>query len=570
MSAPSWRQTRARCSPCSVSASTTTCVHASPRSAKPGQQPVGQALRRERGFVDPLRRRVQLADLDQVRRRHGRARAGAPPPRARAGARRSPSAPKRASTAAGGSAANAPRVRSPSRHEHARPAPRRRPPRPATARGTPGSPPAGPRRRAGAASRAANPPSATPARASVDPDRRQRVEHLRHQRVVTAEVARRAAGREREHPGPVDHQPRREPLDRARHRLERARVGRRVELHDRDPRAAGLGFAAPQPRADLLGPRLARRREHPALLEHRDRPSVGRLPAPAGRDHRPVRAPQRQGPGRGLRHRPSPRAAPARPRPCAPRAPRPGPRPPQPQRAARRAPRAPPPAPATHRPRPGAAARRRPATSRAADAPRRCSPRPGRVLRSRARATSRRASPTRTPAGTSATTRLTPSSSAATTVAQRCGGHPAHHREPREIHPRLRARRARRGVPGRSTAAAHSPAAVAAAASPSANDVTPAPGSPRDRHHRPPLQHAPGDERAERTGDGQHAVARQHQRRAPPGHLVEVGAGRPASRRGQRRERGVARRKWGKCGHGHRRHPTERMFDPPERPARRP
>ena len=65
-----------------------------------------------------------------------------------------------------------------------------------------------------------------------DPFGDHRLEHLGDERVVTAEVARRSPGGEREHPGTIDHQARGEALDRARHRLERARVGRR----DRSPR----------------------------------------------------------------------------------------------------------------------------------------------------------------------------------------------------------------------------------------------------------------------------------------------------------------------------------------------
>ena len=84
-----------------------------------------------------------------------------------------------------------------------------------------------------------------------------RVQHARDEPVVTTEVARRAAGGEREQPGAIDHEPGSEALDRARHRLERARVRGRVDIHDHDPGTARLGFASPEPGRDLLRPRFA-------------------------------------------------------------------------------------------------------------------------------------------------------------------------------------------------------------------------------------------------------------------------------------------------------------------------
>ena len=102
-------------------------------------------------------------------------------------------------------------------------------------------------------------------------------------------------------------------------------------------------------------------------------------------------------------------------------------------------------------------------------------------------------------------------------------------------------------MPGRSTAAAHSPAVVAAAARPSANEVTPAPGLAADGRHRAPLQRAAGQELAERARDLQHALAREHHRRALTGHLVQVRA------RDRRIASGkIERMGGGKCRDGHR------------------
>ena len=50
-------------------------------------------------------------------------------------------------------------------------------------------------------------------------------------------------------------------------------------------------------------------------------------------------------------------------------------------------------------------------------------------------------------------------------------------------------------------------------------------GRPRDRGHRPALERPAGYQRAERSGNREDALARQHQRRAPEGHVLQVGTG---------------------------------------------
>ena len=120
-------------------------------------------------------------------------------------------------------------------------------------------------------------------------------------------------------------------------------------------------------------------------------------------------------------------------------------------------------------------------------------------------------------------TRLTPSSSAATTVAQRSFGTPRTTAKRESSTPHSCAESPPR-VPGRSTAAAHSPAAVAAAARPSANEVTPAPGSPPTVATVPRCSAPPGRSAPSGPGTGEHPVAGQHHGRAALGDLLEMGA----------------------------------------------
>ncbi len=144
--------------------------------------------------------------------------------------------------------------------------------------------------------------------------------------------------------------------------------------------------------------------------------------------------------------------------------------------------------------------------------------------RSRARASSRRASPSATPRGTSASTRLTPSSRAATTVAQRAGGTRRTTANRSSATPASAAASGPR-VASTSTAAAHSPSAVTAAASSKPTVVAPAPGRPVTRNTEPACQRGAGDEVAQLTPERHRPLARQHHRRRTPRHLVQVGAG---------------------------------------------
>ena len=204
-----------------------------------------------------------LAAREPVRAPAVRARSGRAP--RRAGARRT----RRACAARAGTAR--------------RPAPRRRARRPATARGTPGSP------RRDDHPAAGREPGRE--RAVGDPDARV-VDALRAHRapstcatsaVVTAEVARRPAGGEREHPGPVDHQARGEsPPPRA----PRARTSARRAAGSTStiviPGHAGLGLAPAEPGA---------RPPPPALRATPRAPGRARAPRPA---RRPARSPRRR------------------------------------------------------------------------------------------------------------------------------------------------------------------------------------------------------------------------------------------------------------------------------------
>ena len=218
-------------------ASTTT------RARRAGQQPVGQALRRERGFVDACGRRVELGRLDQIGRRrcqwsrrcsstpasqpvglHARVpkRGRAPPGRAARRTRRAcvtPSRPRRSASAhqrrlgvgrvsacTGHGARNAGVA---SAFDDAR---------------------VDPRSAARAASRAANAPSAIPTRASTHPRSRATVRATsaaRARRHHRSSATARVSGNEHT-PGRSSTTRGASLLDRARDHFERARVGRGV------------------------------------------------------------------------------------------------------------------------------------------------------------------------------------------------------------------------------------------------------------------------------------------------------------------------------------------------------
>ena len=140
------------------------------------------------------------------------------------------------------------------------------------------------------------------------------------------------------------------------------------------------------------------------------------------------------------------------------------------------------------------------------------------AARSRARATSRRASPGRTRDGTVAATNATPSSKAATTVLQRSAGQRRITAHRSSSTPALRGTRAP-SVPYGSTIAAHSPACVAAAASASATDVDPDPTHSVDRHRRAAAQPSTRQQRAEGPGDREPAITRGEERANLPREL---------------------------------------------------
>ena len=240
---------------------------AQPERVEPAEHPVGEHLRRERGFVDACRGRVELDRSRAAPRVAPSPPARAPPRRARAGGRARPGGRSGRAPAAAGSSANAPRVRSPSRARRSTSSP----PPPWAASTEPASTVTGHGARnagdvpggtttassarssvARAASPAAKVPSAMPARTSATPSSRTRRDDPRRQRVVTTEVARRPARRERQLAGPLEHQPRHELLDRARPPARRR--ARRPCRRRRAPRAPRT---APRPRG------AARRRPHP-------------------------------------------------------------------------------------------------------------------------------------------------------------------------------------------------------------------------------------------------------------------------------------------------------------------
>ena len=176
--------------------------------------------------------------------------------------------------------------------------------------------------------------------------------------------------------------------------------------------------------------------------------------------------------------------------------------------------------------------------------------------RSRARASSRRASPRLTPRGTSASTRLTPSSRAATTVAQRAGGTRRTTANRSSATPASAAASGPR-VASTSTAAAHSPSAVTAAASSKPTVVAPAPGRPVTRSTEPRATVPPGTRSPSAPASGT-ARSRASTTGAAPRATSCSWARASSSRRG--------RLSWEGCRGEGRRSPSldliERMFDP--------
>ena len=417
-SAPSCRQQRASRSPCSVSASITTRVHARPRSSSRSSSRSARPLAANAATSTRVRGRIELDLLDQIgRRRDEHGRPGVPAA-ARSWNTR-PSTPKRASTASGGSAATSPSVRNPRRTssdgellvlEH-----RDRPRREERGRR------AGldhPRRRRLRARRAARPavnsPSAIPMRTSASPSSASTMTAWSRSASseVAAEVARRTTRGEAAAAGAIEHDTRGDGLDRTRDELERAGFEREVGVDHLDVRAPGFGFAAAHAARDTVLARAsadaARTRSR---LPTRSRTTTGTPRAATGRAGAP-----RPPASRGTRHStcgwsavrssPSPRARRAAPRRCAFRF-----------HAHMEIAGVEPAAPGVDTA-PLATFGVHP--HRRFDRPRTDRDEHGRALR--ARATSRRASPTRNRGGTVAATSATPSSNAATTVLQRSAG----------------------------------------------------------------------------------------------------------------------------------------------------
>ena len=350
--------------------------------------------------------------------------------RARAGARARRRARSGRAPTGAGSAAKAPRVRSPRRGEQVdevgAPAVRgRRPIRPSTATGH-GARNVGrlarrddhdrDRRRApcgahASRARAANVPSAMPMRTSAatcsSTIARPRSRGRGPRALVAAEVARRAAGRERQGPGRSSTTAgRARSTARTTARTRARRRGRRLRAPP-DPRSAPRlravrsPTATPSARASAdadrtTSPRAPRSDHH----DRRRRPAPGRArrAATTGQSgHHSARGPARAATDRV---RVSPRGRALQPAAGGAAAPRPlhlhlerRPAPQQARAVLQAVPRVTPHAARTPRPRPRHA--RRGSATTSTDS------------RSRARATSRRASPRRTPRGTSASTRLT-------------------------------------------------------------------------------------------------------------------------------------------------------------------
>ena len=223
-----------------------------PELVEPAEQPVGEALRRERGFVDTFRGRIELDRLDQLRWecRGNRPRAGLaagepvclhtrdPEPAEHRRLGELGERAQRAQPESGeeigelGAAGDVRREHThrPRREEGGR-LPARHDERVCRARREPGR-----------------------EVAVGDPDARVRHSGVAHhledplrQRVVTAEVAGGAARGKRATPRAIEHDLRHELFDRAHHVLELARVRRIVGVDDGELRAPRFGFTPPEP-----------------------------------------------------------------------------------------------------------------------------------------------------------------------------------------------------------------------------------------------------------------------------------------------------------------------------------
>ena len=286
VSAPSWRQHRVSRSPCSVSASTTTRVQLEAERVEVGEQPVGEHLGRERGLVDAHRRRIELDGLGQLLGRDGGHRvvlhlAAGPPVRVGAGwsetaeHRRLGQRRERAEGAQPETGEQVDELTPTSVHRVERTRQHRHRPRREERRGLPRRDhqhvgPALLRPARGEAGRERARGDADPH--VVHPDVAHEGDDARREGVVTAEVARRPARRERQLPRAFEHQPRDQLLHRADHELEGARVGGVVGVEHHEPRAARAS---------------ASRRRSPTAT-----PSA-RASADALADHQPPRPPVR-------------------------------------------------------------------------------------------------------------------------------------------------------------------------------------------------------------------------------------------------------------------------------------
>ena len=315
VSPPSWRQhgrgaRRARSRPPPRSDRTRARA---PRGAR-------AAGRRAPSRRTPLRRHATRADPARPSDEIGGGGAGGPhlAPTGREPVRAGPSTPKRASTDGAGSAARSPRVRRPRRVRRSASAtpssgalhhvdqdadrPRREERRVAPGGTTCTAPGAATR----VASRAANAPSATPTRRRELP-RRQPPRASGGQRLVAAEVARRPGvgnvstpGRSSTTAGVIG--------SIARATASNGRFGRGVAVDDGQRPRSGLRLRVGGDQHDALGTAsgdAAQRRAARASLDHHDRDAVERGIATTHRAQRPRGAPEREG-ALGLHERVSP------------------------------------------------------------------------------------------------------------------------------------------------------------------------------------------------------------------------------------------------------------------------
>ena len=244
-----------------------TRVHDEPELVEPTEQSVGQALRRERGFVDTFRGRIELDRLDQLGWERGGdglvrglaarkpvsvdTREPEPAEHRRLGqlrecAERAQPEP-REKIGELGATVDVRREYShrPRREEYGR-LTAWHDERIGRARGEPGS------------------------EITVsDPDARvhhtclaHHLEYPARERIVTTEVARGTARGERTTSGPVEHELWYELFDHAHHHLERARVRRVVGVDDRELRAPRLGLTPSEPSRHSFTTCFNRRRLH--------------------------------------------------------------------------------------------------------------------------------------------------------------------------------------------------------------------------------------------------------------------------------------------------------------------